>query len=129
MRVQDVEAAALVHEHLGELGIVDDGIHDERVLARIRDVVRVIFAIEGDGVLRPVEVGWHSLSDGEDFSALPLALPRGHVRRRPAEDKEHVLHQGVAVATLVVLVLFLLGLVLAAETVEVLAEHVTLFEG
>ena len=89
----------------------------------------MIVAGEGDCVLRPVEVGWRSLGDGEDLSTLSLALPRGHVRRRPAKDEEHILDRGVAVAAFSLFILFLLGLVLAAETVEVLAEHVTLFEG
>ena len=128
MRVQDVEAAAPVHEHLGEPGIADDGIHNEQVQSRIRDVVGMVFAAEGDGVLRPVEVGWRSLVDGEDLSALSLALSSGHVHRWSTEDEEHVLHRGVAIVALVPRIL-LLGLVLAAETIEVLAEHVTLLEG
>ena len=122
MSVQDVEVAAPVHEHLGESGVADDGVDNEWVQTRIRDVVGVVVAAEGDRILRLVEVGWHSPCDREDLSALSLALPSGHVRRRPAEDEEHFLHRGVAIATLVILVL-------AAETVEVLAEHVTLFEG
>ena len=47
----------------------------------------------------------------------------------PPKMKNTFSTEGVAVATLVVRVLFLLGLLLAAETVEVLAEHVTLLEG
>ena len=82
---------------------------------------------EGDGVLRPVEVGWRGLVNGEELSALSLALPRGHVRRWSVEDEEQVLHQGVAIVALIPRVL--LGLILAAETVEVLAEHVALSEG
>ena len=128
MHVQDVEAATPVHEHLGEPGVDDDGIHDEWVLARIRDVVGVIFAAEGDGVLRPVEVGCYSLVDGEDLSALSLALPSDHIRRWPTEDEEHVLHRGETITAFVLLVL-LLGLVLAADMVEVLSEHVTFLEG
>ena len=127
--VHDVEAAASVHEHLGEAGVADDGIHDEWILSRIWDVVGVVLAAEGDCILRPVEVGRRSLGDGEDFSTLALALSSGHVRRRPAKDEERVLHPRVVVAALSFFVLFLLGLVLAAEAVEVLAEHVTLFEG
>ena len=83
VRVHDVEAAASAHEHLGETCVADDGVDNERVLSRIRDVVGVVFAAEGDGVLRLVEVGWCGLVDGEDFSALALALLRGHVRRQP----------------------------------------------
>ena len=92
MGVHDVEAAASVHEHLGEAGVADDGIHNEWILSWVWDVVGVVLAAEGDGVLRPVKVGWRGLADGEDFSALMLALPRGHVRCQPSEDEEGVLH-------------------------------------
>ena len=51
----------------------------------------MVLAAEGDGVLRPVEIGWHGLVNGEDLSALSLALPSGHVCRRPVEDEEHIL--------------------------------------
>ena len=56
MGVHDVEVAASVHEHLGEASVADDGIHDEWILSRVWDVVGVVLAAEGDGVLRPVEV-------------------------------------------------------------------------
>ena len=106
--VHDVEAAASVHEHLGEMGVADDGIHNEWILSRVRDVVGVVLTAEGDGVFRPIEVGWRGFGDGEDFSALVLAQPRGHVRRRPSENEEGVLHRGeLAVATLVVSILLL----------------------
>ena len=74
--VHDVEAAASVHEHLGEKSVADDGVDNKRVPSRVWDVVGVVLAAEGDGVLRPVEVGWHGLGDGEDFPALTLALVR-----------------------------------------------------
>ena len=51
VRVQNVEASASVHEHLGEPGVADDRIHDDRVLTRVWDVIGVVFAAEGDGVL------------------------------------------------------------------------------
>ena len=110
-------------------GVADDGVTNEWVQTQIRDVLGVVITAEGDCILRPVEVGWRSPCDGEDLSALSLVLPSGHVRRRSAENEEHVLHLRVAIAALPFLVLFLLGLVLAAEAIEVLVEHVTLFEG
>ena len=88
MCVHDVEAAASVHEHLGEAGVADDGVDNERVPSRVWDVVGVVLVAEGNGVIRPVEVGWRGLSDREDFPALTLALSRGHVRCRPSEDEE-----------------------------------------
>ena len=79
--VHDVEAAASVHEHLGEAGVADDGVDNERIPSRVRDVVGVVLAAKGNGILRPIEVGWRGLSDGENSPALTLALPRGHIRR------------------------------------------------
>src|SRR6185503_17966195 len=67
--VHDVEAAASVHEHLGEAGVADDGVDNERIPSRVRDVVGVVLAAKGNGVLRPVEVGWRGLGDGKDFAA------------------------------------------------------------
>jgi hypothetical protein len=66
----------------------------QRVLARIGDAVRVIFATEGGGVLRPVEEGGRSLLCGEDLVPLPLALAVGHVHSRPPEDEEDIFHRG-----------------------------------
>jgi hypothetical protein len=48
--VQDVEAAASVHQHLGEPRVADDWIDNQEVLAWVEDAVRVILAAESDGV-------------------------------------------------------------------------------
>src|SRR6185369_5272659 len=127
--VHDVEAAANVHEHLGEAGVADDGVDNKRVPSRVRDVVGVVFAAKGNGVLRPVEVGWRGLGDGEDFPALTLALPRGHVRRRSSEDEEGVLYRGELVDSTFVASLVLLVLVAMRDAVVVLPEHLALLEG
>ena len=92
--VHDVEAAASVHKNLGEAGVADDGVDNKRVSSRVRDVVEVVLAAKGNGLLRPIELGWRGLGDGEDFPALTLALPRGHVRRWSSKDEEGVLHRG-----------------------------------
>jgi hypothetical protein len=128
VRVEDIEAAASVHQHLGELGVPDDRVDHQRVLARIGDAVRVILAAEGDGVLRPVEEGGRRLLRGEDLVPLPLALAVGHVHGRPPEDEEDVLHHreatGVAVTPI------LLGLaVLRSGAAVVSLEQVALLEG
>jgi hypothetical protein len=52
--VDDVEAAASVHEDLGEPGVADDGVDDERVLSWARHAVRVVALVEGDGLVGPV---------------------------------------------------------------------------
>jgi hypothetical protein len=94
VRIEDVEAAAPVHQHLGEPGVLDDRVDYQRVLARVGDAVRVIFAAEGDGVLRAVEEGGRRLLRGEDLVPLPLVLAVGHVDGWPPEDEEDVLHCG-----------------------------------
>jgi hypothetical protein len=51
VHVEDVEAAASIHQHLGEPRVADDRVDDQWVLSRVGDAVRVILAAEGDGVL------------------------------------------------------------------------------
>jgi hypothetical protein len=52
--VDDVEAAASVHEDLGEPNIADDGVDNERIFPWARHAVGVIALVEGDGLVRPV---------------------------------------------------------------------------
>ena len=49
--VDDVEAAASVHEDLGEPDVADDGVDNERVLPWARHAVRVVALVEGDGLV------------------------------------------------------------------------------
>jgi len=46
--VEDVEATASVHQHLGEVLLANDGVDDERVASRSCDVGRMVPLIEGD---------------------------------------------------------------------------------
>jgi hypothetical protein len=48
--IEDVEAAAFVHQHLGEPRVANDWVDDQRVLARVGDAIRVILAAEGNAV-------------------------------------------------------------------------------
>ena len=48
MGVHDLEAAASVHEHLGEAGVADDRVDNKRVPSRVWDVVGVVLAAEGN---------------------------------------------------------------------------------
>jgi hypothetical protein len=52
--VDDVEAAASVHEDLGEPNVADDGVDNERIFPRARHAVRMVALVEGDGLVRPV---------------------------------------------------------------------------
>jgi hypothetical protein len=52
--VDDVKAAASIHEDLGKPDVADDGIDNERVLPRARHAVGVVDLVEGDGLVGPV---------------------------------------------------------------------------
>jgi hypothetical protein len=52
--VDDVEAAASVHEDLGEPDVADDGVDNERVFPRARHMVGVVGLVEGDGLVGSV---------------------------------------------------------------------------
>jgi hypothetical protein len=52
--VDDVEAAASVHEDLGEPDVADDGVDNERILLRARHAVGVVALVKGDGLVGPV---------------------------------------------------------------------------
>jgi hypothetical protein len=52
--VDDVEAAASVHEDLGEPNVDDDRVDNERIFPRARQAVGVVALVEGDGLVGPV---------------------------------------------------------------------------
>jgi hypothetical protein len=128
VRVEDVEAAAPVHQDLRELRVPDDWVDHQQVLTRVGDAVRVVFATEGDGVLRPVEEGRRHLIRGENLVPLPLALAAGHVGGWSPEDEEDVLHGGEAAGIAITPVLLGFVVLCGGAAVESL-EHVALLEG
>ena len=75
LEVDDVQAAAAIHQHLRESGVDDDRVDDEWVDARGDYLVGMVVSIEGDGGVRPVEVLGHRHPCCEDLAALPLVLP------------------------------------------------------
>ena len=54
LSVDDVEAAASIHEDLGEPDVADDRVNDERVFPRTPHAVGVVALVEGDGLVGPV---------------------------------------------------------------------------
>ena len=46
--VEDVEAAASIHQHLGEALLADDGVNDEWVASWSRDAGGMVPLIKGD---------------------------------------------------------------------------------
>jgi hypothetical protein len=128
--VDDVEATASVHEHLGEARIGDDGIDDERVDPRIRDIVRMVITIKRDSGPRPVEEEGGCKLYGEDLSTLALSLARGEACRGPPIDHKVVIDLR---KPLVLVVIFLLGVLfliifLDAQAFEVSPKHVAVLE-
>jgi hypothetical protein len=49
--IEDVEAAASVHQHLGEVRGAHDQADHERVVPWTKDAIRVVPLVEGDGCL------------------------------------------------------------------------------
>jgi hypothetical protein len=54
LSVDDVKAAAFVHEDFGEPNVADDRIDDERVPSWAWHEVRVVTSVEGDRLVGPV---------------------------------------------------------------------------
>ena len=78
--VEDVEATASVHQHLGEPGVADDRIDDEWILPGVWDIIRVVIPIEGDRLPRPVEVLGNGHLNREDLSVFLLSLSHCEAR-------------------------------------------------
>jgi hypothetical protein len=128
--IDNVEAAAFVHEHPSEARIGDDGIDDERVHPRIGDVVRMVTTIERDGHFGLVkEKGGHELH-GEDLLTLVLALAHGEARRGSPIDHKAVMNLGKPLVLVAVLLLGVLLIVifLNAQAFKVFSEHVAVLE-
>jgi hypothetical protein len=125
--VDDVEAASVVYEHLGEACVGDDGVNNERVDSWIGDVVWVIITVESDGHRRPIKEARDRRLYGENLTPFSLALARREAGRGSSVDHEAVVDLGespILVVTLRVLLLVLLD----AGTLKVPAKHVTVFE-
>ena len=53
--IEYVEAAAPIHQHLGEVCGAHNWADHKRVAPRVSDTIRVILLVEGDGHLGPSE--------------------------------------------------------------------------
>jgi hypothetical protein len=93
--VEYVEAAAPIHQHLGEAHGTHDWVDHERVAPRMRDAIGVIFLVKGNGHLGPSEP--HQGSEGVNGVHLLLGdatLPIGFICLGAPEDHEAVLGLG-----------------------------------
>jgi hypothetical protein len=130
--VDDVEAAASVHENLGEPDVADDGVDNERVFPWARHTVGVVALVEGDGLVGPVQVDWRRHLHRADLSTLLLAVPSRGVRHLPTVDHATFVDLG----ELLCLVALLLVVVMASTTfrrgpglMEVAPKHDALLKG
>ena len=92
----------------------------------------MILPIEGDRLLRPVEVSGSSHLDREDLSAFPLSLACRKARRGSTKDHEGIVHLGEPVILVVVSVAgaLLLGVIVGEPELGVVAsEYGSFFEG
>jgi len=92
--VKDVEAAASVHQHLGETGLGDDGVDDQWIAPGIGDPIQVILSVERDCALGPLEVRGRGRADCANFSEFALPLTQSEASRTSPKDQETVLDPG-----------------------------------
>ena len=70
--VHNVEAAASIHQYLGEPLRADDRVDHEQVSPQLRGALRVVGPIEGYGGLRPSKEGRRSWLSRIDLMACEL---------------------------------------------------------
>jgi hypothetical protein len=90
----------------------DDGINDERVDSRIRDVVWMVITVKSDGHLGPVKEEGGCQLHGENLSTLPLALACRETRRGSPVYHEAVMDLEKPPVLIVILLLGVLLLVI-----------------
>jgi len=91
LSVKNVEAAASIHQHLGETSLGDDGVDDQWITPVVGDPIRVILPIERDRALGLLEVRGRGCADCANSSEFTLPLTRGKVSRTSPKDQEAVL--------------------------------------
>jgi hypothetical protein len=130
--VDDVEAAASVHEDLGKPDVADDGIDNERVLPWARHAVGVVALVEGDGLVGPVQVDWRRHLHRADLPALLLAVPSLGVRHLPTVDHEAVMDLGELLCFVVLLLVVVMAFATfrrGSDLMEVAPKHDALLKG
>jgi hypothetical protein len=126
--IDDVEAAAAIHEHLGEACVGDNGIDNKWVDPRIGDIVWVVIMVKSDGHLRPVKEEGGCGLHGEDLSMFPLALACREARRGSSIYHEAVMDFGETLVLVVSTGIVLLVIFLAAYAFKISSEHVAVLE-
>jgi hypothetical protein len=74
LAIEDVQTTPAIHQDLSEACLADYGVHDEREMVRLWDVVRVVSPVECDCRLQPLEVGRDSLARRKAFTSQAASL-------------------------------------------------------
>ena len=98
--VEDVEATASVHQHLGKALLADDGVDDERVASWSRDVGGMVPLIEGDRRFRPAEEGGDGRLGSSCLSIANLVLALGPDGIGSTEDHDAFVSVGETISVL-----------------------------
>ena len=79
--VHDVEAAAPIHQYLGEPLWTDDRVDDKRIPSRVWDGIRMVGPVEGYGRFRPPEEGRRGRFGRIDLATRDLLAAFGVIGR------------------------------------------------
>jgi hypothetical protein len=126
--IDDVKAAAAIHEHLGEACVSDNGIDNKWVDPRIGDIVWVVITVESDGHLEPVKEEGGCRLHGEDLSTFSLTLLCQETRRGSFVYHDAVMNLGEPLVLAVSLGIFLLVIFLDAYAFKISSEHMAVLE-
>jgi len=99
--IENIEATASVHQHLGEALLVDDGVDDERVVSWSDDVGGMVPLIKGDRRFQLVKDGGDSRLSDACLSIAHFVLALGVDGIGSPKDHEAFLGIGKAVPVLV----------------------------
>ena len=98
--VEDVEAAASVYQHLGEVLLMDDGVDDEWVASQSSDVGWMVPLIKSDRRFRPAKEGGDDRFGDARFLVAHFMLGLGVDGIRSPKDHDAFLKVGEAVPIL-----------------------------
>jgi hypothetical protein len=96
LNIQDVEATAPVHQHLGQALVANYGVNDEQEAPRSGGAGRVVTPVEVDRYAGPTEKLGDGIPNEAEFPESDLLLTLGAVVLWISEDHEVVVRVGEA---------------------------------
>ena len=100
VNIEDVEATASIHQHLGEALLKDDGVDDEWAASWSHDVGGMVPLIEGERRFRPAKEGGDNRLGGACLPVAYLVLAIGPDGVESAKDNDAFLRVGETVSVL-----------------------------